>query len=127
MNPMTDEHYMMAVIYMIGSFLNVLSLVLYYTKKADTIYYLIIYSILRNGIRLFDIEKTRDLIKDEDWVSVGVNQCFVMLVYIIYFAKTFPMTKLHIFNVLLMTYYLAFASICSTTRLNKPISIATIK
>ena len=62
----------MASIYMIGSVFTLISLVLYYTKKADTIYYLVIYSTIRSGIRLVDFEETRDLIGDDEWMRIGI-------------------------------------------------------
>ena len=67
MNPRTEEHFMMASIYMIGSVFSILSVVLYKMKKLDTIYLLVLYSWSRNSIRLLDLEQTRDLMDPEDW------------------------------------------------------------
>ena len=65
--PKTYEARYLASIYMIGSVLSYLSFGLYYYKKADCLYYTVIYDTFRNAFRMLDLENTRDSMPVDEW------------------------------------------------------------
>ena len=54
--PMTFEDGLLASIYMMGSFASLLSFILYFKKKADTVFVTLIYISVRQCNRLYDFE-----------------------------------------------------------------------
>ena len=68
MNPnATREQKVLSGFFMIGSVLSYLSFGLYFYEKADTIYYTVIYYMVRNAMRMLDLENTRSVMPVEDW------------------------------------------------------------
>ena len=64
----SDEAVRMAKVYMVGSLISYISIILFFKGKLDVSYWLTLYYTVRNAIRLMDFEKTRDLITDEEWL-----------------------------------------------------------
>ena len=60
--PVSDEHLIAAKLYLIGSAIIYVCLFLFFTKRLNTSYYILLYLIFRNSIRLFDFENTRPFI-----------------------------------------------------------------
>ena len=60
--PKSSEQLLAAKFYMTGSVIMYIFLLMYYSKKLNTPYYVQLYLIFRNSIRLFDFENTRPFI-----------------------------------------------------------------
>lgn len=56
LNPKTEEGRFIASLYMIGSVMSTLSFILFFKKKADTIYLTMLYLTFRNLMRIIDFE-----------------------------------------------------------------------
>ena len=67
MDPQSEEHVIANVVYMIGSVLIFGLLYLNHRKIFNTSYLIHVYLSLRNGIRLLDLENTRQFISNESW------------------------------------------------------------
>ena len=57
---------------MIGGILSTISFILYYKRKADTVFYTMIYVGIRNGARMMDLENTIDEMPAEKWLTLCI-------------------------------------------------------
>ena len=94
-SPMSERHKTVNVIYMMGSVLSIGLIYLQYKKKYKTMYFVYCYLMVRNGIRLLDLENTKPY-KSKDWWSIIlIMQSSVTLMTMISMCACFPSTGNH--------------------------------
>ena len=66
-NPKSERHTLVNVVYMIGSALTFGLLYLHFKKNRKTAYWAQVYLLIRNGIRMLDLENTRPYSSEGAW------------------------------------------------------------
>ena len=119
--PKTDQDFIMSSIYMIGSMMSATSFVLYYKKRFDTIYYTMIWVCIRNSIRILDLEKTRSVIKHEQWQTIFVLNVIASTMNVIFLSKCFPQSRIRRVLLYFVCVFVAFCVLCGIVGRNNVI------
>ena len=94
-SPMSEQHQTVNVIYTMGSVLSIGLIYLQYKKKYKTMYFVYCYLMVRNGIRLLDLENTKPYKSKDWWSTILIMQSSVTLMTMISMCACFPSTANH--------------------------------